>query len=133
MIQRPSAVPLVLCKDVLIEHNTKSPSLLRCFTKLVERTFPTSARSFWIYAVLTDGIGTVPLSLRITRLDTMEEVYDWNWQTSLPDPLRIIKLPIHIGSCSFPAPTRYEVVLRAVEEPIATAVMTLVLQETTGA
>jgi len=129
MIQRPSAVSLVLCDDILIEHNTKSATLIRCFNKLTFRSFPTGPRPFWVYAMLTDGLGPVPLSLSITRLDTMERVYDRSWQMTFSDPLRIVKVPFHVGSCSFPVATRYEIVLSAGNEALAATVLTVVLQE----
>jgi hypothetical protein len=132
MIQRPSAVPLVLCKDVLIEHNSQRPSLIRCFHKLTSRSFPTGARPFWVYTVLTDGIGIVRFSLRITRLDTMEEVYKRSWQAEFANPLQKLYLRVRISTCSFPVPTRYVIALYADEESIAEIVLPVVEENADG-
>ena len=54
MIQRPNAVGLLLCEDVLVEEATRTVTLIRSFDRLVAKTFPTPAKRFIVYAILTD-------------------------------------------------------------------------------
>jgi hypothetical protein len=92
---------------------------------LVAREFPSAPRRFWAYAVLTDGMGTIPFSLQIIQLDTLDEIYVRTWQSTFTNPLRKFRMPIRIESCSFPAPGRYEISLVADDEVVAQTVLTV--------
>jgi hypothetical protein len=125
MIQRPNAVGLILCESVLIEEGTNSVTLLRCFDRLAARTFPTPPRQFTVFAVLTDGLGPVRLSVNVNRLETDEEIHAQNWRTEFREPLAQVRLPLKIHPCSFPEPGRYDIVLYAEGEAIARVVLTV--------
>jgi hypothetical protein len=42
MSQRPNAVPLILCKDVIIEEGTRSLTLVKTFRRLHVGSVPSS-------------------------------------------------------------------------------------------
>jgi hypothetical protein len=70
MPQRPSAISLMLCDQVVFEHGTQKPYLLGVFTGIAAETLPTAPRRFDIFAALTDGLGDVTLTLSVRHLDT---------------------------------------------------------------
>ena len=126
MIQRPNAVGLVLCEDVLIEQGTGSVTLLRCFDRLVAKTFPTPPKRFTACTVLTDGLGQVNLYLSVRRLETEEEIYARDLQVTFRDPLAQVRVAFRIGSCAFPSAGRYEFLLSVENESIAQCVLTVI-------
>jgi hypothetical protein len=63
MIQRPNAVCLWVCEDVLVEEGTKSLTLMRGFSRLRFSSFPSPPVNFTVCAALRDGLGPVTLAL----------------------------------------------------------------------
>lgn len=119
MIQRPVAIGLALCEQAIVEETTRNVTLVNCFTRLNLREFPTVAQRLTVYAALTDGLGEARISLIVTRLDTLEEVYVYHDRLSFPDPLQEVRLLFRLQDCSFPAPGRYQVTLLADGELVA--------------
>ena len=112
VIQRPSAVGLLLCRSTIIEQGTKHVTLVNSFQRLALPRFP-FAPSFSAYTVLTDGLGDMRLSLIVSRCDTMEEIYTRTLRMAFRNPLPHVPIYWQIRSCSFPLPGRYQFVLTA--------------------
>jgi hypothetical protein len=55
MKERPCAVSLMLCDQVVFEQGTQKPYLLALFTGVPVEGFPTPPQSLDIFAVLTNG------------------------------------------------------------------------------
>jgi len=68
MPQRPSAVSLMLCDQVVFEQGTQKPYLLGVFTGVAVDGFPTAPQRFDVFAALTDGQGDVTMSLTVVHL-----------------------------------------------------------------
>jgi hypothetical protein len=92
MAQPPSAITLMLCDQVVFEQGTQKPYLLGVFTGVAADHFPTVPQRFDVFAALTDGVGDVTIHLRVTHLDSSQEVYARKMKIKFPDPLRIINL-----------------------------------------
>jgi hypothetical protein len=118
MIQRPNAFGLWLCEDVLVEEHSKSITLIRAFDRLRVRAFPSRPVDFIAYAVLTDGLGPMTLTLGVSHADTLDEIYYRRAPLTLTDPLATTRIRFRVRSCSFPTPGRYEISRRADEELI---------------
>jgi hypothetical protein len=75
MNQRPVAIGLLLCEQVIVEEKTRNITPVNCFTIRTVEQLPSETFPFVIFAVLTDGTGEIPLEVTIQRLDSMDEIY----------------------------------------------------------
>jgi hypothetical protein len=129
MLQRPTVVGLILCEQVIIEENTRNVTLVNSFSRLRFPSFPASPQQFVVYTVLTDGLGDGTISLVVSRLDTLEDVYAHDWPVEFTDPLRRVRLVMRPTGLSFPEPVRYQVSLLADGEYLAQCVLRVVSEE----
>ena len=119
MPQWPSAVSLMLCDQVIFEHGTQKPNLQGVFTGVAVDGIPTSPQRFDIFAALTDGLGEVPLSLRVLRLDTDEQIYAQKLKVTFPSPLQVVNLRIRVRHLIYRAVGTYLFALIANDQELA--------------
>jgi hypothetical protein len=119
MSQRPSAVSLMLCDQVIFEEGTQKPYLLGIFTGVAVDGFPTPAQRFDVFAALTDGSGEVALTLSVVHLDVNQEIYTQQLAMRFTDPLRVVNLRFRVRQLIFEAPGTYLFALHVDEEEIA--------------
>src|SRR5438128_1479593 len=124
MLKLPNAVGLVLCEQVIVEEKTRNVTLVNTFDRLRFDSFPTPPRRFFVYVMLTDGLGDAQMSVVISRLDTLEEIDERHWSMRSSDPLRNFRFAVRFGSIVFPVPGPYEVCLFANREWVAQTVFT---------
>jgi hypothetical protein len=74
MKQRPIAVGVLLCEQVIVEEGTHNVTLVNSFTHRKVTSFPATF-PFIVFASLTDGLGDGFLEVVIERLDSLEELY----------------------------------------------------------
>jgi hypothetical protein len=119
MKQRPVAIGLLVCEQVVIEEGTRNATLVNCFTHRRVKEIPSPPIPFVVLALLTDGIGEISLEMKIQRLDTLEVIARSQGSVQFPDPLREVRFHLRFRDCSFPVAGIYDVVLLAEGEPIA--------------
>lgn len=119
MSQRPIAVGLLLCENVIVEEGTRSVTPVNCFTRRTVEQFPCEPLSFVVLAFLTDGSGDISLEVTIERLDTLEEVYAATRPLHFASPLNEVRCTVRVKECSFPVEGHYQVTLYADREPLA--------------
>jgi hypothetical protein len=107
MPQRPSAVSLMLCDQVIFEQGTQKPYLLGVFTGVAVDAFPTAPQRFDVFAALTDGAGKVTMTLSALHLDSNQEIYAQRMTMVFPDPLRVINLRFRVRRLVYEAPGTY--------------------------
>lgn len=125
MIQRPTAAGLLLAEKAVIEEKTRNVTLVNCFGHLTYREFPTPAQQFIAFAVLTDGIGKMTLTLTVARLEDMATLATRSWQATFASPLQHLRFLARAVGITFPVPSRYQVALLADGETVAQRVLTL--------
>lgn len=108
MIQRPVAIGLLLCEQIIVEEGTKSVTPVNCFTRRVVAQFPSEPLSFAAMAFLTDGLGEMPITLVIENLDQGEEVYQRSATVRFDNPLQEYRVAIRVRNYSFVAPGYYQ-------------------------
>lgn len=101
MPQRPSAISLMLCDQVIFEHGTQKPYLLGVFTGVAADSFPTTPQRFDIFAALTDGQGNVTMVVSVVRLDNNEEIYSQRIRVTFQDPLHVVNLRFRVRRLVF--------------------------------
>jgi hypothetical protein len=107
----PIVVGLLLCKYVHFEEGvSRNASLVGCFNRLVVNEF-LATPPFFVYVVLTSGVGDVMVRIGIERLDTGEEIYAHEDRVHFPDKVSTGQLSFPIMRCAFPTAGWYQVVL----------------------
>jgi hypothetical protein len=106
-MQRPSALGLFLCDQVIFDRDTNRPTPVGIFSTLRCDRFPSAAHSFDVFAALTDGQGQVTLEITVTRLDTDQEASVIRREFDFPDPLAVLNLRFRVRTLSFPVPGVY--------------------------
>lgn len=119
MSQRPVAVGLLLCEQVVVEEKTRNATLVNCFTRRTVEQLPSEPISFVVFAILTDGQGEVQLEVVVQRLDTLEEISHRTLSFRFADPLKEARCLFRLRDCSFPVAGYYQVTLLADGESVA--------------
>jgi hypothetical protein len=130
MKQRAVAIGLLLCEQLIIEENTRNATPVNCFTHRTVEQFPSEPIAFVVFAVLTDGLGEMPLEFVIHRLDTLQEIYRSVLSFRFTNPLQNVRCILRIRDCSFPVPGHYQVTLLADNEMIAQRKIVILRKET---
>ena len=119
MVQRPVAIGLFLCNEVIVAEDTRDVTLVSCFSRRIVKHDPPEPIAFTIFALLTDGMGNVPLEVRMENLDTLEIVSRAQTSRMFDSPLEEIRLRLRLASYSFPELGDFGVSLLADGEMIA--------------
>lgn len=99
--QRPSAISLMMCDQVVFEHGTQKPYLLGAFNGIAATAFPTAPQRLDVFAALTDGLGDVTMSLSVVDLGTDEEIYSQPITLRFVDPLQVVNFRFRIRQLVF--------------------------------
>lgn len=119
MAQKPVAIGMLLCDQVIVEEGTRNVTLVNCFTQKPVRRLPSDPFSFIVFSILTDGLGEFQLSVVIQRLDDLEEVYVRSIVVRFTSPLQEARCMLQCSDCSLPVFGGYQVTLLADDEPLA--------------
>jgi hypothetical protein len=119
MVQRPVVIGLFLCNELIVDEDTRDLTLVNCFSRRIVRHDPPEPITFTVFALLTDGMGDVPLEVRIERLDTLEDIFRIETSGVFESPLHEVRVRLRLRSFSFPALGEYCVSLLADGETIA--------------
>ena len=131
MNHTPVAIGLLICEQVIVEEKTRNVTPVNCFTHRKVVGFPSEPFPFVVFSVLADGLGEMPLEVRIYRLDTFGEVYRTVAATiRFTDPLQSVRFQLRIRDVSFPVPGHYDVALLADGEMIAQRKLVILQKET---
>lgn len=129
MSQRPAAVGLLVCEQIIIEEKTGNVTPVNCFALRHFRQFPSEPSTFFVFALLTDGHGKVALDVTIQRLDNLDEIYRISVDTVFRDQLQELRCMVRIRNLSFPVPGRYEASFFADGDMIAQRTFRVVKKE----
>jgi Family of unknown function (DUF6941) len=121
--KRPVVIGLLCCEQAVVEERTRNITLVNCFTGLKVSEFPSAPQRLVVFAALTDGLGEGTLSLVVTALDTLEDVYSQDRPVRFSDPLQEVRVLFRLSQISFPRPGSYQVTLFADDELVAQRMM----------
>jgi hypothetical protein len=119
MSQRPSAIGLLLCKQIIVEEGTKNVTPMNCFTQRTGEVFPWTSPPFVVLAWLTDGEGEITWEVAVEDATTLEELHRRTTSFRFLTPLQQFRLAVRLHSFTFPEPGVYRVTLAADGELIA--------------
>jgi hypothetical protein len=112
MVKPPRVIGLVLCKRMGVDTITGELSLVGVFHSLAVARWPSPPQRFTVYTALHGGQGEGTMELVVNRLETEEDVHRFVRWYAIPDPQLTVHLELPIRRCIFPAPGRYDLVLR---------------------
>ena len=115
----PVALSLILCEQVIVDHQTGNPSPISIFTGLAVEGFPSLPQRLSVFTSLTNGRGSCVVKVVVNRLDTGGQIYEQGYPIAFPDPLLVVNVHIRVRAIRFPAAGRYEFVLLVDTEPVA--------------
>ena len=129
MSQRPVAIGLLLCEQLIVEEGTKNVTLVNSFTQRTAETFPWTSPPFTVVAWLTNGEGAITLEVVVEDADTLEELDRRVMPFRFTAPLQQDRLVLRFPSLTFPAAGPYRVLLLADRELIAQRKLLVVPKE----
>ncbi|HZT79951.1 MAG TPA: hypothetical protein VFA26_07015 [Gemmataceae bacterium] len=129
MTQRPTAIGLFLCEQVIVEERPRNVTPVNCFTERGAWAFPAEGIRFIAFALLTEGLGEITLELVVHRLDNFEELYRKAFSAEFANPLQTFRCLVRVRNCPFPRPGDYQVSLLAEDEIIAQRKLRIVALE----
>src|SRR5437660_9984475 len=101
MLQRPTAVGLLLCEQLIVEKRTDNLTVVNAFIHRKVASFPSEPFPFVVVGFLTDGLGDATIDVVISRLDTNEDLYQRSVAYRFTDPLATLQVSLRIRSFSF--------------------------------
>jgi hypothetical protein len=114
----PEAVSLFLCDQVIVEEGTHNVTPVNCFREKLARD-PAQPISFTVFALLTDGVGAMRLTVEIHRLQDMDLVYQVSRTVQFAQPLNEYRVGLRFYKLSLPTFGAYQVTLLADREFLA--------------
>ena len=128
-MELPVARGLFLCERIVVEEGTRYVTLVSIFDERTIADFPTDPIACAIYASLVSGRGIIPMTLRVSRLDDMAEIYEKSFSLEFVDPMIEIRFMFQFQGLVFPTAGRYEYLLLADASPVASTVLNLFAEE----
>src|SRR5438874_13362972 len=102
MSQRPIAVALLLCEQVIVDAKTKRFTPVNCFSRWLVEGSLSEPQSFYVVAVLSSGHGKMAGALTIDRLDTGETIFRREFLADFVDPVEQYRCMIRLRRVPFP-------------------------------
>ncbi len=124
MNETPILRQLLICEKLIFEQGTGNVSLINCHEGWLAEHFPSPPIPFIAYGVLTDGFGTFTMQVRITRLDTGEEIYRQSMPMLMTDRLHGAHF-VYRNKIGFPAAARYEIAVLADNELLGLSALSI--------
>lgn len=128
MIQRPIAVGLHLCEQIIVDAKTRNATTVNNFSSLIIDG-PLMENTFCVFAVLTDGIGQMRATVEIEELATGEIVCRREFRIRFDNPLQQGNCIARLRRIRFPGPGAYEVLLDVSGEVISSRRFIVVQRE----
>lgn len=101
-MQRPTALGLTLCDQVILDTYTGKRTLVGMFDELFCDGVPFIPPPLWVYAALTDGQGRIALDLVVSDMETEEELVVVQHEMEFTSPLSITHLRMNFPDLQFP-------------------------------
>ena len=88
----PKCLAIVLCESVVEDTRTRNKCLLNTFNRITASSLPLF-RKFTLFASFTDGIGNVPVKIRIKH-DDKDVIQDFNGVMEFKTKLMIVDMVV---------------------------------------
>lgn len=110
----PYPLAMVVCDMIWEDRTTGKYFLLGTFSEIYASSFPAVHPSLCVYTELTDGLGTMPVRIRIVDVDEKgEEIASSQSDVTFEDPRSILQASVLLRQLRFPEPGEYRIQLFA--------------------
>jgi len=90
----PTLRGLVVCEKLIVEQGTGNITPINCHASRLCDRFPTLPLSLALYGLLANGFGTCTMKVKITRLDTYEDIFQRTMPMIFTDRLKEVSFVI---------------------------------------
>jgi hypothetical protein len=111
--QPPEVLAMILCDQIITDVDTNKKSLIGLFDQVETATLPCLLHELHVYLSLTDGHGTLPLSLACVAEDDGEELFRGAAAVEFRSPLQVVELQFVFPNARFPRAGEYRFQLSA--------------------
>jgi Family of unknown function (DUF6941) len=123
----PDVVALLICDQIITDRLTGKQSLIGMFSKVHAASLPATHPQLCVFVALTDGHGTVELTLRIVDSnEARPPIVQGKGSVEFRDPRAIANLALQFHGLTFPEPGEYRVQLYCEGELLREAKLQLV-------
>jgi hypothetical protein len=111
--QPPEVLAMILCDQIITDVDSNKKSLIGLFDQVETATLPCLLHELHVYLSLTDGHGTLPLTLACIAEDDGEELFRGRAEVEFQCPLQVVELQFVFPNARFPRAGEYRFQLRA--------------------
>ncbi len=113
----PKVNSFLLCDYIIQEHRTGKKSLIGIFHNIIAGQFPFAHPSLFIYANLSDAMGTYDFEIRLLDLESQAMIGEGKIpKIQIADRLKPVEIAMNIRQLVFPRPGKYQFDLLANQE-----------------
>ena len=118
-VPAPYPLALIACDMIWRDPGTGKMTILGCFSAISAAKFPAMHPVISVYAAVTDGHGTVPITLRLIDVDEEDPpVFELKTDAVFPDPRAVIEMAFIASSVVIPSPGEFRLQLFAGPNPL---------------
>jgi hypothetical protein len=111
--QPPEVLAMILCDQIITDVDSNKKSLIGLFDQIETATIPCLVHELHVYLSLTDGHGTLPISLACVAEDDGEEQFRGSALVEFESPLQVVELQFVFPNARFPRAGEYRFQLSA--------------------
>jgi hypothetical protein len=111
--QSPEVLAMILCDQIITDVETNKKSLIGLFDQVETATLPCMVHELHVYLSLTDGHGTLPVTLSCIEMEEGEELFHGDAEVEFTDPLQVVELQFIFPNARFPRAGEYRFQLSA--------------------
>jgi hypothetical protein len=104
---------------VIEDVRTRRHSLINVFTGISFQKFPVQVPRIAVYALLTNGNGTVQFEVRCSKAEIDRPLLSTKGPITFPDPNATVEMIFRLDNFPFPEPGTYSFAILWEDEPLS--------------
>jgi len=118
--ERPLALALILCDQIITEAGTFKKSLIGAFNSVMAERLPVIYPHMAVYASLTNGQGNTDAKLRCVSMEAADGLERTLWEVNAPiafaNPNQVVELCFDLNRITFDTPGLHSLELYCADE-----------------
>jgi len=98
---------MILCDLIITDAESNKKSLIGLFDRVESSAMPCVVNELHVYLSLTDGHGSLPVSIACIAVDEGDELFRGQAEVEFSDPLQVVELHFVFPNAHFPRPGEY--------------------------
>jgi hypothetical protein len=105
--QPPEVLAMILCDMIITDNESNKKSLIGLFDRVESPAMPCLVNELHVYVCLTDGHGSLPVSIACIAADDGDELFRGHADVEFLDPLQVVELHFVFPHAQFPRAGEY--------------------------